>query len=175
MCAGARRRSVGEPGLKMWKPSASSCSGRCEWPKTTASASGKRRRSRASRPVGRPAVVRHDDPRAAGLDDPHGGQPHAQRGLVDVAVHGVHRRAERLEQLEHLDGDEVAGVEDQVGGAQPLDAGRGQRTAALGHVRVADDRELVSAPGGIRTPDFCLRRAALYPLSYWRERVIVSV
>ena len=24
------------------------------------------------------------------------------------------------------------------------------------------------APGGIRTPDFRLRRAALYPLSYWR-------
>ena len=27
------------------------------------------------------------------------------------------------------------------------------------------------APGGIRTPDFCLRRAALYPLSYRRARV----
>ena len=42
VCTGARRRSVGDPGLKSWKPSSSSCSGRCEWPKTTASASGNR-------------------------------------------------------------------------------------------------------------------------------------
>ena len=30
---------------------------------------------------------------------------------------------------------------------------------------------IASAPGGIRTPDFCLRRAALYPLSYRRVRL----
>ena len=42
VCAGARRRSVGEPGLKSWKPPSSSWSGRCEWPNTTASASGNR-------------------------------------------------------------------------------------------------------------------------------------
>src|SRR5215218_4435172 len=52
---GARRRSVGLPGLKIWKPSSSSCSGRWLWPKTTASTAGKRRRRRASRPCAGPA------------------------------------------------------------------------------------------------------------------------
>src|SRR5215203_4809962 len=47
---GARRRSVGLPGLKIWKPPSSSCRGRWLWPKTTASAPGKRARMRARRP-----------------------------------------------------------------------------------------------------------------------------
>ena len=65
-CAcGARRRSVGEPGLKIGKPSRASCSGRWLWPKTTASASLKRRRMRASRPGRGPASWTIADPRAA--------------------------------------------------------------------------------------------------------------
>src|SRR4051812_29729976 len=56
VCAGARRRSVGEPGLKIWKPSwPHSWRGRWEWPKTTASAPLNRARIRSSRPVRCPA------------------------------------------------------------------------------------------------------------------------
>ena len=152
VCAGARLRSVGEPGLKMWKPRACSCSGRCEWPNTTASASGKRRRRRASRPVGRPAVVGHHDPRALRLDDAHRRQPQAHLRLVDVAVHRVDRRPERLQQLEHLERDQVARVQDRVGGAQPRHARLRQRARAPGHVRVADDRELQARQEGFEPP-----------------------
>src|SRR5581483_1967673 len=45
VCAGARRRSVGEPGLKIWNPSSSPCSGRWVWPKTTAAQRGNAARS----------------------------------------------------------------------------------------------------------------------------------
>ena len=66
---GWRRLSVGEPGLKIAKPSARSSSGMCEWPKTTASASGKRRRIRARRPAAGPAswsIAIRTPPRATG-------------------------------------------------------------------------------------------------------------
>ena len=72
---GARRRSVGEPGLKIAKPSRSSCSGRCEWPKTTASAPGKRRRMRCQPAVGRAGVVDHRDLCTGRLDGAHERQP----------------------------------------------------------------------------------------------------
>src|SRR3954454_18582642 len=56
VCFGWRRRSVGLPGLKIWNPSgACSCRGMCEWPKTTACASGKRSLRRSSRRVLGPA------------------------------------------------------------------------------------------------------------------------
>ena len=51
--------------------------------------------ARAAPSAGPPSCV-IDDPRALRLDDPHRGQPHPHLGLVDVAVHRVHRRAERL-------------------------------------------------------------------------------
>ena len=35
-----------------------------------------------------------------------------------------------------------------------------------------DDRQGSHAPGKIRTCDLCLRRAALYPLSYGREGAV---
>ena len=120
---GDRRRSVGEPGLKIAKPPRSSCSGMCEWPNTTASTSGKRRAQALEPAVGEPAVVDHRDPRAVGVDDPDGRQPGPQLGRVDVAVDRVDGRPERLELGEHGRLDEVAGVEDGVRGLQALDAG----------------------------------------------------
>ena len=78
----------------------SSCSGMCEWPKTTAAQSGNAARRRSSRPVAGPASWTMPDARAAGLDDARRGQAPAQLGLVDVAVHRGDRRAERLELVE---------------------------------------------------------------------------
>ena len=110
---------------------------------------------RARRPVAGPAswTIPISAPpasttRAAGSSGPHAGP-------VDVAVDGVDGRAERLQQLEHLDRDEVAGVEDRVGGAHPLHARGGQRPAAAGHVRVADDGQ---AHGGVGPPQSLGRR-----------------
>jgi hypothetical protein len=51
---GWRRRSVGDPGLKMRMPSADWSSGMWEWPNTTSWAAGKRLRSRAGRPLAGP-------------------------------------------------------------------------------------------------------------------------
>ena len=91
--------------------------------------------------VGGAAVVGHDDPRALRLDDAHRGQPHRHLDVVDVAADGVDRRPERLQLREHRERDEIPGVEDRVGGAEPLDAGGRERARPARHVGVADDRE----------------------------------
>jgi hypothetical protein len=98
-------------------------------------------------PAGRPAVVRHHDPRAGRLDDPDRGQTHPHVRLVDVAVHGVDRRPQRLEQREHLERDEIPGVEYRVRGAHALHARLGDRPRSARQVRVADDRELHDRSG----------------------------
>ena len=60
---GWRRRSVGDPGLKIRKPSAASSSGICECPNTTSSAAGNQRRSRCLRPAVLPlSSPRHGKP-----------------------------------------------------------------------------------------------------------------
>src|SRR6266705_3031706 len=51
---GCRRRSVGEPGLKITWPCPAWCTGMCEWPNTTRPAPGNQRRSRAGRPLAWP-------------------------------------------------------------------------------------------------------------------------
>ena len=97
---------------------------------------------RASRPRARPGVVEHRDPRAARLDHAGGREHPPQRLVVDVAVHAVDRRPEPPASiLQHLDAHEVAGVQDQVGGAQLGDAARRQRPRAARHVGVGDDRD----------------------------------
>jgi hypothetical protein len=80
VCAGDRRRSVGLPGLKIWKPSCSSCSATCEWPKTTAAAPGNR--AHPSQPAAaRTRVVDDADRHPVGLDHELLGQlrPHLER------------------------------------------------------------------------------------------------
>ena len=51
--------------------------------------------------------------------------------------------------------------------------GPGQRGQSAGLRSVPLHRRLLHAPGRIRTCDFCLRRAALYPLSYGRPWAIL--
>jgi hypothetical protein len=49
-----RRRSVGEPGLKIRRASSAASSGMCEWPNMTSSASGNQARILGSRPAAGP-------------------------------------------------------------------------------------------------------------------------
>ena len=84
---GARRRSVGLPGLKIRKPSRSSYSGMWEWPKTTASASGNRARRRSRRPFAGPASWITPKLRSRARGDLLG-QLAAKLRTVDVAVNG---------------------------------------------------------------------------------------
>ena len=100
--------------------------------------------------VRRPAVMGHEDPHALHVDDPHARQPHAHLRLVDVAVHGVHGRAEALEQREHLLGHEVAGVDDGVRGAQAGETRVGDPPVPPRHMRVRNDRELHGEAGAAR-------------------------
>ena len=140
--AGARRRSVGEPGLKIWKPSAP--------PRAAAGASGRRRRrrrpgsaracARAARPPG-PAswTIAIRAPPASTTRAAGSSRAQRRRRRRCRARRAPAARAPRAR--EHLDPHEVAGVQDRVGGAQPLDAGGGERAAPARHVGVGDDRE----------------------------------
>ena len=60
--------------------------------------------------------------------------------VVDVSVHG-HHAAVALQLAQHGKRAQVAGVQDQVGRPQPLDAGGGQPAGAAGQVGVGDDRD----------------------------------
>jgi hypothetical protein len=66
--------------------------------------------------------VGHRDADAAGLHEARRRQQHPYLRVVDVAVDGLDRRAERAQVGEDVGGDEVAGVQDEVGGPQALDA-----------------------------------------------------
>ena len=141
-CArGARRRSVGLPGLKIWKPSAEcSCSGRCEWPNTTASA---RRRTggacaRAARRR-RPGVVDHRDAGARRLDHALVGQQRAQPRRVHVAVHALAAAGRSPRARAGRRGREVARVQEQVGRGDALDARCREASRAPRQVSVGDD------------------------------------
>jgi hypothetical protein len=85
--------------------------------------------------------VRHPQSRALHLDDPLDRKERLQRRLVRIAGDGLHRRPQRAKLLEERDGGEVAGVQDQVGGPQSLDARIRQPPRAPREVRVGDDRD----------------------------------
>ena len=80
------------------------------------------------------------DPHAFHVDDPPFGKGRLQRGLVHVAVNGFDRR-ERRQLVEHVRGDDVAGVQDQVGLAEVAQAFVGKPPSASREVGVRDDRD----------------------------------
>jgi hypothetical protein len=92
------------------------------------------------------------DPDVADLDHPLLGKQRAQLRVVLIAAHGDHGRPEGFELDEHRPRHEVAGVHDQVGRAEPIDARAGQLPAAPGQVRVGDDRELRRGRQGVSGP-----------------------
>ena len=78
-----------------------------------------------------------------------------------------HAHAERHD-LPDRDAAGPGGHRDTGGQLQPAHHGPEHEPDRRAHGDRGDHRPLSDAPGRIRTCDFCLRRAALYPLSYGR-------
>ena len=142
---GARRRSVGEPGLNSrWPSMPASSRGRWLWPNTTTSRRGTA--GGAARPGrGRPAVVDHGDRTPPSVPRQVSGST-PTRVVVVVAEHGVDRR-ETGQLVEQLGGEDVAGVQDDVGlpARRTPPAGAGATTPAAGGCRPARAPALRSA------------------------------
>lgn len=101
---------------------------------------GRKASTQARQPAfGRAGVVSYRDGSAADLDLQLGRQRASQRYLVDIAVHGMDDRAERLHLLQRRGGKEVAGMDDRLRRRNQLDATLGQPTGSLGHMRVGKD------------------------------------
>ena len=98
--------------------------------------------------LGGARVVDDADAHLPDLDLPGDRQALGELRDVDVAQHGVDGRAEPLEQVEDLRGDQVPGVDDQVGGPQALQAGGRQLPRALGQVGVREERDPGHAGSG---------------------------
>ena len=128
-------------GLKTWKPSATS-------PRARACACG-RRRPPARRGSACAGAGRGPAPGPGSWTMPirtpsrstvwRSGSRRCSAAVVHVAEHGVHRRAEALEVLEHLGGHEVAAVQDGVGLPAAVQARRGHGPAPPRQVGVRDD------------------------------------
>ena len=88
---------------------------------------------------GRAGVVSYRDGSPADLDLQLGRQRAPQRLLVDIAMHGMDDRAERLYLFQGRGGEEVAGMDDPLRCRNQLDATLGQPAGSLGHMRVGKD------------------------------------
>ena len=95
----------------------------------------------------RPRNVDDPDPGAFDFDHPLLRQRLPKPRLVHVAVDGLDR-PERPQLLEHRKSDEVAGVDDEVGSLERVQARLRQPPPAPRQVSVGDDRE----PGQRRQP-----------------------
>ena len=85
-------------------------------------------------------VVHEADTYAFRLDDPPLRQDGPEVRLVDVPVHGRHRRV-RLELGERRERDEVARVHDEVGALEKTYAVVWQASRAAREVRIAEQRD----------------------------------
>jgi hypothetical protein len=83
--------------------------------------------------------VRHADADALDVELEAARQRGLKRRLVGVAGDGMHGRAEPAQLVEEGGADEVARVEDEIGGAEPLDARVRQAARAPRQMRVGDD------------------------------------
>ena len=160
VCSGARRRSVGLPGLKIWKPlvaprAAAGASGRTRRRRRRGSAHGAargaRRRARRRGPS-RSARPPHSTIRSAG-------SWRRSSSSSDVAVHRQHGRADQLELGERGRRHHVAGVQDQLG-RRAADPGR--RRAAGGCRGAGGCRRSRRSRGS--------RLAPPAPVAQWIER-----
>ncbi len=204
-CGAARAAArSGCRGLNSWKPSAGSvsCSGMCECPKTTASACGKRRRIRPSRPCAGPASWMTASrappppppPPPSSSSSSSSGSAARSAGsstLPWTAATSPYPRS----CSSTLHAHEVAGVHDQVGRPQRRHARRRQLRArpwACGCRRrsraaSADDAPArprnakgphqaglhEEAPGRIRTCDLLLRRSTGAVAAYAEARAVL--
>jgi len=61
-----------------------------------------------------PGVMNNRDHVAGGVELGRLGQTLAHLGGIDIAVNGLHRRTQRLQPVEHVDGAEITRVDDQI-------------------------------------------------------------
>ena len=87
---------------------------------------GKPRREPRLAAGGRAGDVQHPDPSLPHLDDPLDRQRALELGVVHVPADRLDRRAECPQLVERRSGDDVAPVEDQVGGAQSRQTSLGE-------------------------------------------------
>jgi hypothetical protein len=88
---------------------------------------------------GRAGIVSDCEGPPTNLDLECGGERTLQLWLVDIAMHGVDDRAERLHLLQYGGGREVARVDHRLGCRERLDAALRQAAAPLRHVGVGED------------------------------------
>jgi hypothetical protein len=86
----------------------------------------------------RTGVVDHGDASAAGLDHPLGGKEAPELFAIDVPMDPYDWRPDGLELVQYRSGHEVAGVKQQVGGGDALDALIGEPPGAAREVGVGN-------------------------------------
>jgi hypothetical protein len=86
----------------------------------------------------RTGVMDQGDAGATNVHDPLRGQEPPQLRAVHIPVHADDRRPDGLELPQDLDRDEVAGVKQEVGGGDALEASIGESACATGEVRVSN-------------------------------------
>ncbi len=150
-----RRLSVGEPGLKIRNPDSATSIGMWEWPNTTRAAAGKRRRSRATRPAARTAVVDHPHCEPVQVQcERFRCSPGRHVRPVVVPQHDPDR-GEPRQLLQHVGGADVAGVEDQFRPLQvPGDVGRAAlpEARAVGVGQDHDAHHVILSAGAEASP-----------------------
>jgi hypothetical protein len=85
--------------------------------------------------------MHHPDPRLAHLGDVDVRQRFLERGLVHIPGDTLDRRPERAQLLEECRRDEVAAVEDEIGGAEQTQALVREPPRSAGQVRVRYDHD----------------------------------
>ena len=92
-------------------------------------------------PRRRAGIVNEANRQSVGVDRRHRRQRGPHFAVVDVAVDGD-KRPVRLELAQRRQPHHITGVEDQIGGAETLDARLGEAAVPARQVRVRDDGDL---------------------------------
>src|SRR4051794_25603362 len=87
----------------------------------------------------RPGDVNHPDPYPGDVDHPLARKLPPYLRVVHVAEDGRDRRTNASQPIEKREPCQVAGVQDQLCPAQPVEAFGGERAPAARHVRIGDD------------------------------------
>ncbi len=138
---GPRRRSVGDPGLRIQTPLVPLDLRQVRMAVEHGVAAREAPNEALLPARTRAGNVDDPDPRPAGVHDELLRQQLPERGLVRIPVDGVDGRAEQAQLLEHGQRGEVAGVEDHVGRPQPVETCLGEPSGSPRQMRVGDRRD----------------------------------
>src|SRR4051794_37094403 len=86
-----------------------------------------------------PRNVNHPDSRPGSVDHPVARKLRPYLRVVSVAEDGRDRRSNFAQPIEKREPNQVAGMQDQLRPAQPVDAFDRKRPPAARHVRIGDD------------------------------------